>query len=1264
MLILYNRLSLFNDIANCGNIFNMFQKILFILLAGLLIESCATYEPQFKEESINASMPDKEIEHSFYLIGDAGNSQLGESSISLQAFKAELSKASKNSTAIFLGDNIYENGMPKKSSADRAFAEHKLNVQIDATKNFKGQTIFIPGNHDWYGDSVEGLKRQEKYLDDVLGKNTFLPEDGCSIEKIHISDDIELILIDSQWYLTDWDKHPTLNDDCEFRTRSTFLDEYESLIKKARGKTTIVALHHPMYSNGPHGGQYSFGSHMTPLPILGSLKNIIRKTSGVNKSDLQNKRYNEFKQLLITLSQENDKVVFVSGHEHSMQYIIEDNLRQIISGTGSKLTPTRNVGGGQFSAGMYGYARLDVFKDGSSYVRFYNAKDKTIVFQSEVISTLTDTNSVTYPTNFPAQMTGTIYSKEETDKNGIQKWLLGDRYRDLYSTEVLAPTVDLDTMYGGLTVVRKGGGNQSRSLRLEDKNGTQYVMRALRKDAEQYLQSLIFNNNYIEGQFEGTETEDLVLDVFAGAHPYAPFAVGTLADAVGVYHTNPVLYYIPKQKTLGRFNDEFGDELYMIEEHTSEGHSDLASFGFQDEMISTEEVLLKLHKDEDIVLDEASYIRARLFDMLIGDWDRHQDQWRWIEFKEDGKKVFRPLPRDRDMAFSIMSDGALTGLVVALSPGARMLRKYSDDLVDVKGVNVEPYPLDKEFIQESGKDVWDAQVKIIQNGITDAVIEEAFLHFPIEVRDESLDKLKATLKARRGNMQLISDRYFDLINKFAVIKGTDKDDYFTIECLSDGKVKIVAQRIKKGEKADIFHERIYNKEETKEIWIYGLDDDDVFEVSGKNNKINIRLVGGQNNDTYIVPDGGKVVVYDYKNKNNDVSQVRKSDLRLKDDYETNVYDYKKLKNNSNAIIPTLGFNADDGFKLGVSDTYKYYGFARNPFTSQHTFSAAYYFATNGFEFTYKGEFSYILDNLNFGMDVRFNSPNYAINFFGYGNSTPNFEANEDDGIDVNLDYNRVKIRTIKVMPSLIWRGELGAIFKFGILFERNQVDLTADRFLDDVINQTNTLNTDLNDGDVFDNQGFYGVDAAYHFENKDYVAFPTLGFEVAMQAGYKNNVNNSKGYGYLIPELSLDYRLIPSGQLVLATDLRAHINIGDEFEFYQGATLGANTGMRGYRNERFTGKSSFVQSTDLRWNFVNLKTGILPVGLGIFGGADYGRVWVDDSLVLDPAFNADDWNTSFGGGVFLNMADLMTAYIAAFNSDDGVLISFKMGFGF
>ena len=791
-------------------------------------------------------------------------------------------------------------------------------------------------------------------------------------------------------------------------------------------------------------------------------------------------------------------------------------------------------------------------------------------------------------------------------------------------------------------------GNQSKSLRLEDKNGAQYVMRALRKQALRYLQAVLFKDQYIEGQFDDTVTEDLLLDVFSGAHPYGPFAVATLSDAVGVYHTNPVLYYVPKQNSLGQYNEDFGDELYMIEEHTSEGHSDKASFGYQNTLESTDDFLKKLHKDEDIVVDEASYIRARLFDMVIGDWDRHQDQWRWIEFKENGQKVYRPLPRDRDQVFSKMSDGFVLGTATTIIPSARLLLKYDEDVKDVKAMNMEPYPLDMELIQQSGKDVWDAQVKAIQEGLTDEVIEEAFLAFPEEVRDEDMEEIKMYLKARRENLQGISDRYYEVINNIAVIKGTNKDDWFDIERFEDGKTKVTAYRIKGGEKKDIFHERTYDKSETDEIWIYALDDDDVFYVDGYGTKlIKVRLVGGRNNDTYNIINGKRVTYYDYKSKKSTIKTGEGTSV-LTDNYETNVYDYKKLKNGTTQILPTLGFNPDDGFKLGFSAVRTNYGFARNPYTTRHSFRAAYYFATSGFDIGYLGEFNNVIGQWNLLLGVDFNSPNYAVNFFGFGNGSSNAEADENDGLDVGLDYNRVRIRTFKFMPSLVWRGQLGGSFRAGLVYESNEIERTPGRFLDQNLPANSTL---------FDQQDFFGVDAKYHFENRDSEAFPTMGMEVSLQTGYKNNVSTSKGFGYVIPEFAIDHRLISSGRLVLATKIRGHVNFGDEYEFYQGATLGATTGLRGFRNQRFTGKRSFVQSTDIRWNIRKVRTELIPLTIGIFGGFDYGRVWISG----DPS---QKWNTSFGGGLWFNGADILTANLSLFNSEDGPRFAFGLGFGF
>ncbi len=1219
------------------------MKNLFLVFIALVVSSCATFK--FTPESgLETDVKDIDAKTTnIFLIGDAGKpDEDGSAPKALRVMEQKFTKAGKEDVLLFLGDNIYPKGFPTSDGKKADEAKNVLQLQTDIAKKFPGRVIFIPGNHDWFS-GVKGLKNQEKMIEDALGKNTFLPENGCPIEKVNLSDDIVLLIVDSQWYITNWNRHPTINDECEYKTRSLFLEEFRSEIKKARGKTTLVAIHHPMYSNGPHGGQYSFVDFMKPFPGLGTLKNIIRNTSGISNADLSNQFYNDLRKNLVAAAQFNENVIFLSGHEHNLQFITSDNLTQIISGSGSKINPLRVRNKNQFGLGVNGYALLNIYKDNASNVQFIDANSNNVFFRKTIKEASKRTN-IAYPKTFKDSISASVYTPEETQKSGFYKFLWGERYRKYFSTEVKAQTVDLDTLYGGLKPIRKGGGSQSISLRLRASDGKEYVMRAVEKSATQYIQSSLFKDNFVEGQFDDTASEKLVKDVFTGSHPYAPLVVGTLSDAIGVYHLNPRLFYIPKQNALGDFNNEFGDQLYLLEEHASDGHTELAGGKFTGDIISTMDMLEELHSDEDVVIDQESYIRARLFDMLIGDWDRHQDQWRWMEFKENGKKVYRPLPRDRDQAFSVMSDGFMLGAGVTLIPLARLLRKYSPDLKDVKGVNIEPYPLDMAFLVDIDKRVWDKQVNLITNNVTDSVIDLAFSKMPKEVQDEGVEKIKNTLKQRRANLQKISDRYYKLTSKYAVLTGTNKDDYIKIEAAENGEVTVAIFRKKDDTIKDRFHYRKYSPKTTKEIWIYGLDDDDTFEVIGKSKKIKIRLIGGQNNDNYKVSEGKNILIYDYKSKKNDLSEAKKARIKLTDDYETNVYNYKKLRNNTNQIIPTIGINPDDGLKIGVSDIYTVYGFERNPFTSQHQLKAAYYFATNGYELNYSGEFANVIKKLNFILDLNFQSPNFTQNFFGFGNETINY----DDELDE--DYNRVKIRNFSVSPRLVWNSQRGSTISLGATYETIEIDDTENRFIDN--------NPEL-PSYVFDEVQFAGANTNFEFSNFDSKAYPTMGMLFNVNIGFKSNLDqSSRNYGYLISKWSIAHKLISSGKLVLATTLKTHLNFGDDYEFYQAANIGGTDGLRGYRNQRFTGKRAYYQNTDLRYSFSNIKTPLIPIKIGVYGSFDYGRVWL-------PNFDySEKWHNSYGGGFFINGADLISANLGVFNSDDGLRAAFGLGFGF
>ncbi|WP_343488048.1 metallophosphoesterase [Allomuricauda sp. d1] len=1225
------------------------------LLCLLFLVGCATYKPKYQEPFSGAApMPNKEVSHTFYLIGDAGKSPMGDMNPTLKAFKARLDDAEKSSTAIFLGDNIYPAGLPDKKDSTKAYIEAKnhLDAQLATLEDYKGKKVFIPGNHDWYNAGPAGLKRQEKYIEKVLeSKEVFFPENGCPIEEIEIGDDIIVLTIDTEWYLTNWNKFPTINDECEIKDRTRFFAEIEDAIKDNRDKTTILALHHPMFTYGSHGGHFSVKQHLAqksiPLPILGTLANILRRTAGPSIEDLQNQRYNRLRKRIITLAQYSEKVIFVSGHEHTLQYIVEENIPQIVSGSGAKKGATRLLGGSQFSTGQNGYAILEVYADGSSKVDFYiiEAGVESLAYSSEIFPPTDKPETFSGNNEFPAYMEASVYEPEEVDRSSFYKSIWGERYSNYYATKIKAKTVDLDTLYGGLTPVRKGGGNQSRSLRLEHKDGRQFVMRALKKSAERYLQAMAFQEQFIIGKFENTPVEDILEYFYTGSHPYAPFTIAELADAVNIYHTNPKLFYIPKQKALKGFVDEFGDELYMIEEHTSEGH-DIASFGYAKKIESTNDLMKKLRKDEEYALNAPAYVRARLFDIMIGDWDRHVDQWRWAQFNDgNDKKIFKPIPRDRDQPFSILGDGALMKFASRTIPSLQLFEGFHEEIRSVKGFTSSPrtFALDMALLSETTLEEWQKQAKFIQENIDGSVIDRAFQEFPEEVRDETVAHIKKVLLARKANLLQTAEEYYKILNKYSVITGTDKDDHFIITDLQNGKVGVKAYRIKDGELTDLFFDKVYDPEITKEVWVYGLDDDDVFEVRGNSGKIKIRLVGGQNNDVYKIAEGSKGInTYDFKAKKNTYDEAYGGRIHRLNDYDTNTYQFIKIKASNNQILPSIGFNPDDGFRIGFTDTYTHNGFRQNPFTARHTFNGAFYFATNGFDLGYNGEFANVFGNANLEMAAKFTSPNFARNFFGFGNDTPNF----DD--DLDFDFNRVKIRTLRFAPSLVWRGFLESKFKLGVSYENYEVEETEGRFIEDFFTDQGR-----------DNQhDFLGVNTEYSYSNTDSDAFPTMGMAFLLQAGYTMNLSDTdRAFGYIIPSLSLDHRISSDGRLVLATKIKAHFNLSDDFEFYQAANIGANNGLRGFRFQRFNGRTSFFQNTDLRYSLRKQQAGFIPVTPGIYAGFDYGRVWLPDE-------DSDTWHNSFGGGFFVNGAGIVSANFGLFSSDDGLRFAFGLGFGF
>jgi len=1225
-------------------------KLYIGLIITACLASCATHHAQYGKEATAISpdtLQDTKLIHRFYLVGDAGLATQPQSQQQLGIIKQKLNTGSINSSLLYLGDNIYPLGMPPKDHKDREAAEASLASQLALADGFTGKTYFIPGNHDWY-HGLAGLKEEEKMVKEKLGKHSFLPDNSCGITDVKINDNITLIAIDSQWFIEDWDNYPTINDDCDIKTREGLFTELESLLNKNQDKTIIIAIHHPLMSNGSHGGELALRKELFPLqynipmPVLGSLANLVRNTGGVISQDIQSKIYTTLSKRIRALIQDKNNVVVVSGHDHNLQFVRKDNVNQIISGSGSKVEAARAKYPEDFSYGGTGYATLDVYDNGHARVSYFktvpNGEEKIfekVMLQKPKIA------AANYPETFPATKQSSVYTPEMTKRSNFYRFLFGTHYSSYYSMPITVPVALLDTLHGGLTTGRTGGGHQSNSLRLIDKEGREYVMRGIKKSATRFLQAVAFKDRYVGDDYADTATEKFLLDFYTTAHPYTPFIIDDLAETAGIYHTNPELYYIPKQNALNVHNQDFGGELYMVEERPTDEFKNLKSFGNPDGIDGTDDVYKNLHKDKKYKIDERSYIRARLFDILVGDWDRHGDQWRWSRFDSKDSIYYKPIPRDRDQAFPKYG-GALLSILMQ-SPPLRYMKPYKDDISSVKWLARAGYAQDLALITKSGKNIWLEEVKMLQQSLTDAAIDEAFAGLPKEVQDDTMETIKANLKKRREKLEKYALDYRKVLLHTVLITGTDKKEKFLITRQPDGVTEIKIFSIKKDGETLIFSHS-YNHRQTKEIWVYGLDDDDVFEVTGKPVKpITLRLLGGQNHDNYSVENGKRVKIYDFKSKDNTYTVDGKTQKLLTDDYETNSYDINKPTYNVFAGYPALGYNPDDGVKAGVSINYTVNNFNRRPYSRKHNLKANYFFATHGFELIYRGTFMNIASKWNFALDARFTSPNFSINYFGYGNDTKNY----DD--ELSMNYNRVKLQIFKVAPSFFKQGRNGSFMEFQLPFETIEVDGTRDRF----VNQPGVIAERL-----FEHRQYGGVEATYSFKNYDNVSLPARGMYFYINGGWKTSLDDiERNFPHLESSLNIVHRITRDERLVLSSTVKTKILLSNDFEFYQGATLGGDNDLRGYRRERFTGKKSFYQSTDLRFTLGRWKSAFVPVTYGLVGGYDYGRVWIEDD-------KSDKWHQTGGGGFWLNGADIVTARVTYFQGSDGGRLAVGLLFGF
>ncbi len=1171
--------------------------------------------------SVAQSSPDApQVSQHIYFTGNLGIADEATSNKLLQAISQQ-SQQDESAVFVALGNTTGLDGFPESDNKRTKEKDALQRRAMNPLSTFNGPVIYIPGKNEWNSSGHDAIDDLESYLQDH-SKGKFWPNDGCPIERESISDQVELLMVDSQWYFEDWDDHPYINNKCEIKTREQFFLQFKDELKDEQNKTIIVALYHPVISD--------------------KRKNLIELMGGFSNESFYSNSRQYYTGRLESLASQFEDVIFVSGGEGNLQYIYDDGIPQIITGASGKNIIDAVTGDSKYASTNVGYTKLTVFTDGSSTVQFYEWQNDAFVPTYKTIiksKTNVDLEIDLKPAQaYDDRITASIYTDEETEKSGFYRWFWGDHYRDLYSKDINVPVLRLEDLPHNVRAITAGGGNQSRSLRLIDDNDNEFTVRELRKSALRFIQSKI-KDHYVLDYLDDTVAEDVVQDYYTTAHPFAQFAIGDLLTAIDIPHVEPKIVYLPKQERLGRFNETYGDKLYMFEEHVGDENINLGIFGKADDIISTADLLLELRNDKDARIDEDKYVRARLFDMLVGDWDRHQDQWRWkVNKQTDGTIVYSPIPRDRDQAFS-KYDGVFPALLKLTSPLARNMQSYAPDIKDMSNFNNAVYYLDKTLINTASYDDWREQAMFIQQELTDEVIDNAFAGLEPDTQDESIDKIVTILKQRRENLVDIADDYFKYFKKHEVVVATTKDNNIDVVRKQNGLTTVTI-----SQKGVTLLENTYNKESTSELWLYALDGDDIINVTGEgSNYIHLKIFGGEENDVYNIENRRNLTVYDYRTKKNTFNgSVSK---RLTDSYDINNFDPQKRKYATNVILPGIGFDPDAGFSVAAVNTYTTYSLLRNPFTTQHRIAAKYYGATQGIEGGYYGEFAHVFYNWNLGVEARFTSNSFAINYFGDGNNT----SYDNDAVD--LDFNRVSIQQWHVQPSLIFKKTDNLTAHIAARLESNEVLADNNEF---ILSQFPVTN------DVYLAQVYAGGEVGINFNNKqNLISYQRRGIELGLVAGYKRTIDEdfNNEFTYIEPTASFILPLAGKGIAALASKVQARFIIGDNYEFYHGSTVGGNRSLRGFRNDRFNGQTSFFQSTDLRVGIAQFRTGFAPLRLGVSAGYDLGRVWQQDDT-------SNQWHDSYGGSVFITGFQAFTANLGYYTSAEDSRVIFTAGFAF
>jgi hypothetical protein len=799
----------------------------------------------------------------------------------------------------------------------------------------------------------------------------------------------------------------------------------------------------------------------------------------------------------------------------------------------------------------------------------------------------------------------------------LHRALFGRDYRDLWTTPIALPVLDFATFGGGLTAVSRGGGRQTTSLRLRAADGNEYYFRSIDKNPAANLPP----------ELRGTVVASVVKDQISATLPGAPLVVAPLLAAAGVLHGEPSLYILPDDPALGEFRDLAG-LVGILEPRIAEGWQGAT------EVIGGDELFTRLAAGPDDRVDVRAFLKARLLDVLVGDWDRHRDQWSWARFGDDLPRRWVPIPRDRDYAM-VHYDGLVLGVARLKLP---QLLQFNPKYDQVLGLTWNGRELDRRFLMEPQAAVWDSVVAEIQAAVTDTVIAAAVRRLPPPYQALCGNRLTETLRTRRDTLAAVAHRFYAMLLAEAEVHATDGDETAVVTALDPRTVEVEVYRRDHPGAARPFFARRFSRDDTREVRLFmGAGRDTVCIAGAVRPDLTLRVVGGDGADVLLDPSGlGGPRMYD-----EDPGTVVTGGVRLDRSrytpppkrYATEIPARDWGHDTEPAGVLTAG--PDIGVLVGIGRTYTKYGFRKLPYASQHRWRIGYATEPSSFRADYRGRFRRLNSPRITQLSLRASGID-VIRFHGFGNDVPATRSTE---------YYRVTQDQFGASLSLVSpvgaRGELTV----GPVAHYVSTDDVADRFL-------TTL-------DPY-GSGHFGqvgarLDISLASQGRASPTQPLLNLAFGGSV-YPPWWDVARTYGEAHADAAGFFRL--AAPLAPALQLRAGGKIlWGPYPYFDAAFIGDQATVRLGRENRYAGDASSYGSSELYFTLGRVFLGA-PSDFGIFGLADTGRVYLEGE-------SSRTWHTAAGGGVWLSILDRTnTIRLAIASSEERTAFYFQGGFGF